>query len=117
MGVQLMHAVLTEMDGKLNRPGLESMGFDLQSDKVIYGMGAFPVIRLGLSDAAALRATILRGLSRHEAHDSDLKLEPDDTTRAQAATEAHVTWKVENVEDSSGTEQAHKGDPHWQSAE
>lgn len=62
MGVQLMHAVLTEMDGKLNRPGLESMGFDLQSDKVIYGMGAFPVIRLGLSDAAALRATILRVL-------------------------------------------------------
>jgi hypothetical protein len=56
-----------------------------------------------------LRATIVRGLSRHEAHDSDLKLEPDDT-RAQAATEAHVTWKVENVEDSSGTEQAHKGE-------
>ena len=63
MGIQLMHAVLQELDGKLNRPGLESMGFDLQSHKVIYGMGAFPVIRLGLSDAAALRGSIMRVLS------------------------------------------------------
>jgi hypothetical protein len=62
MGVKLMHAVLQELDGKLNRPGLESMGFDLQSHKVIYGMGAFPVIRLGLSDAAALRESIMRVL-------------------------------------------------------
>jgi len=63
MGIQLMHAVLMELDGKLNRPGLESMGFDLQSHKVIYGMGAFPVIRLGLSDAGALRETIMRVLA------------------------------------------------------
>jgi hypothetical protein len=63
MGVQLMHAVLMELDGKLNRQGLESMGFDLQSHKVVYGMGAFPVIRLGLSDAGALRETIMRVLA------------------------------------------------------
>jgi hypothetical protein len=62
LGVQLMHAVLMELDGKLNRPGLESLGFDLQSHKVIYGMGAFPVIRIGLLDAAALRQSIMRVL-------------------------------------------------------
>ena len=58
--IKLMHAVLVELDGKLNRPGLESLGFDLQSHKVVYGMGAFPVVRLGLSDAGALRGTIQR---------------------------------------------------------
>lgn len=58
--IKLMHAVLVELDGKLNRPGLESLGFDLRSHKVVYGMGAFPVVRLGLSDAGALRGTIQR---------------------------------------------------------
>ena len=58
--IRLAHALLMELDGNLSRSGLESMGFDLRAKKVIYGMGAFPVIRLGLSDSAALRATILR---------------------------------------------------------
>ena len=53
-------SLLSELDGKLNRVGMESMGFDLRAHKVIYGHGAFPVIRLGLSDATLLRATILR---------------------------------------------------------
>ena len=63
MGVALAHALLVELDGKLNRPGLESLGFDLRSNKVVYGMGAFPVIRLGLSDSEVLRVTIERVLS------------------------------------------------------
>jgi len=62
-GARLAHALLLELDGNLNRSGLESMGFDLQAEKVVYGIGAFPVIRLGLSDSAALRATILRVLN------------------------------------------------------
>lgn len=62
-GTRLAHALLLELDGNLNRSGLESMGFDLQAAKVVYGIGAFPVIRLGLSDSAALRATILRVLN------------------------------------------------------
>jgi hypothetical protein len=62
-GARIAHAVLMELDGKLNRPGLESMGFDLRSKRVLYGMGAFPVIRLGLSDSGALRETILRVMS------------------------------------------------------
>ena len=61
--IRLAHALLLELDGNLSRSGLESMGFDLRAKKVIYGMGAFPVIRLGLSDSAALRATILRVLN------------------------------------------------------
>jgi hypothetical protein len=61
-GAKLVHALFLEMDGKLSRDGLESMGFDLQSRKVVYGLGAFPVIRMGLSDPEALRATILRVL-------------------------------------------------------
>jgi hypothetical protein len=61
--VRLAHALLLELDGNLNRSGLESLGFDLRAKKVIYGMGAFPVIRLGLSDSDALRATILRVLN------------------------------------------------------
>lgn len=54
------HALLLEFDGKLNRSGLESMGFDLSSKQLIYGMGAFPVVRLGLSDSQALRDSIQR---------------------------------------------------------
>ena len=60
--IRLAHALLLELDGNLSRSGLESIGFDLRAKKAIYGMGAFPVIRLGLSDSAALRATILRVL-------------------------------------------------------
>jgi hypothetical protein len=60
---RLAHALLLELDGNLSRSGLESMGFDLRAKKVVYGMGAFPVIRLGLSDSEALRATILRVLN------------------------------------------------------
>ena len=61
--IRLAHALLLELDGNLSQSGLESMGFDLRAKKAIYGMGAFPVIRLGLSDSAALRATILRVLN------------------------------------------------------
>lgn len=61
-GARLAHALVYELDGKLSRSGLESMGFDLRAEKVIYGHGAFPVIRLGLSDSTALRATIFRVL-------------------------------------------------------
>ncbi len=62
-GTRLIHAIFQELDGKLSRQGMESLGFDLQSHKVIYGMGAFPVVRIGLSDADDLRATIQRILA------------------------------------------------------
>jgi hypothetical protein len=59
-GARILHALLRELDGKLSRNGLESLGLDLGAHKVIYGMGAFPVLRLGLSDSEALRATVQR---------------------------------------------------------
>ena len=62
MAAKVMSALLQELDGNLNRDGLESLGFDLQSQKVVYGMGVFPVMRLGLSDADTLRATVQRVL-------------------------------------------------------
>ena len=57
---RLLLALLEELDGKFNRAGLESLGFDLQANRVFYGMGAFPVIRVGLKDPSALRATVQR---------------------------------------------------------
>jgi len=60
---RLVHAILQELDGKLSRQGMESLGFDLSSNKVVYGMGIFPVMRMGLSDAGVLRATIQRVLA------------------------------------------------------
>jgi hypothetical protein len=62
----LLLAVLQELDGKLNRAGLESLGWDLSSTSVVYGDGAFPVARIGLSDADVLRATVLRILENAE---------------------------------------------------
>jgi hypothetical protein len=59
-GTRLQLAVLRELDGKLNRAGLESLGFDVGAHKVVYGLGAFPVVRVGLADAGAFRATVQR---------------------------------------------------------
>jgi hypothetical protein len=59
---QLALALLQELDGKLNRAGLESLGFDLQAPRALYGLGVFPVFRMGLADAEALGATVQRVL-------------------------------------------------------
>ena len=59
-GARLALAIMQELDGNLNRQGLENLGFDLQAHTVMYGMGAFPVFRVELSDADALRGTIQR---------------------------------------------------------
>lgn len=53
-------AVLAELDGKLNRAGLESLGISLEAGHVFHGNGLFPVARVGLGDAQALRAAITR---------------------------------------------------------
>ena len=72
-GPGLAIAVLQELDGKLSRQGMESLGFDLRAHKVVYGMGVFPVIRVGLSDADALRATIQRVLANAEINAPELE--------------------------------------------
>lgn len=61
---RLALALLRELDGKLSREGLDSLGLDVRSHKVAYGLGAFPVFRMGLSDSVALRATIERVLAK-----------------------------------------------------
>ncbi len=63
-GARVGLALLQELDGKLNRAGLESLGFDLTPDQVIYGISAFPVTRISLSSADALRATVQRVLDK-----------------------------------------------------
>ena len=60
---RLALALLRELDGNLSRAGLDSLGLDVRSHKVAYGLGAFPVFRMGLSDSVALRATIERVLA------------------------------------------------------
>jgi hypothetical protein len=59
---RLALAVLTELDGNLSRSGLASLGLDILAPKVAYGLGAFPVVRLSLTDPEVLRATIERVL-------------------------------------------------------
>jgi hypothetical protein len=63
-GERLVYAIIGELDGKLSRQGIDSLGFKLRSYNVIYGMGAFPVIRFELSDADALRNTVQRILDQ-----------------------------------------------------
>ena len=59
---RIVHALLTELDGKLNRAGLESLGIDIRAQTVVYGMSAFPIMRTSLADADTLRATVQRVL-------------------------------------------------------
>jgi hypothetical protein len=59
-GAHVLLAILDEFDGKLNRDGLEELGFSLESHRVFYGVGAFPVMRVELADADALRAAVGR---------------------------------------------------------
>lgn len=63
-GADLVLALLQELDGKLSRSGLASLGVDIQTHHVLYGVGAFPVYRIGLSDPDVLRATIQRVLDK-----------------------------------------------------
>ena len=57
---QLATAVLDELGRELNSENLAKLGISMQSHHVTYGMGVFPVIRLGLSDSQALRDAIGR---------------------------------------------------------
>lgn len=56
----VLKAVLEELDGKLNRDGLASLGLSLQQHSALYADGLLPVVRMGLGDAESLRAAIGR---------------------------------------------------------
>jgi hypothetical protein len=57
---RLLLALLQEVDGKLSRAGLEGLGLDLRSYRVLYAVGVFPVMRVSLSNPATLKATVQR---------------------------------------------------------
>ena len=56
----LASAIMDELGGSVSVEGLKRLGISIQSHHAMYGMGMFPVIRLGLSDAQALRDAIGR---------------------------------------------------------
>jgi len=106
-------AVLNELDGNLNAEGLRSLGFTMKPQQVIYGMGMFPVIRVSLADAQALRDTIARielnsgvGFPEHEHQgQSYWKLSDDGGSRdgfnggvylaiIQKGSDAHLAFSV-----------------------
>lgn len=53
-------AVLDELGGSLSAENLEKLGISLQAQHVFYAMGIFPVMRVELNDAQALRDAIAR---------------------------------------------------------
>ena len=53
-------AVLDELGGSLSKENLEKLGISLQAHHAFYGMGVFPVARLGLGDEQKLREAIAR---------------------------------------------------------
>jgi len=57
---RLAMAFLDELGGDLSTENLEKLGISLQANHAIYATGLFPVARLGLSDAQALRDAITR---------------------------------------------------------
>lgn len=59
-GEPLVDALLRELDGKLNRDGLRSLGLDEAGQFAIYGLDVLPVIRASLSDSVAFRDAIAR---------------------------------------------------------
>jgi len=57
---ELAAAVLDEVGGTLSKESLGKVGISMNAHHAVYGMGIFPVIRIGLSDAEALRNAISR---------------------------------------------------------
>lgn len=57
---RMMMAVLDELDGNLSPEGLKKLGLDMQGHISIYGLGAWPVLRMSLSDSKKLEALFKR---------------------------------------------------------
>lgn len=96
-GARVVHALLQELDGKLNRAGLESLGFDLSAEQVVYGISAFPVMRATLSDAAALRATVQRVLDNAGMEAPELEFQGQSYWRIVPDMHESVTGDLSDV--------------------
>jgi len=57
-GERLLSAVLDELGGTVSPESLEKIGISLQAHHAIYGMGIFPVMRMELGNAEALRTAV-----------------------------------------------------------
>jgi len=58
---KLLDAVMSELDGKWNQAGLESLGLSVQPRFAVYGLGLQPVVvRLAVKDHKLVQATIER---------------------------------------------------------
>lgn len=57
---KLANAIADELNGEVSEESFAKLGLSLQAHHVIYGMGMFPVMRLELTDADALRAAVER---------------------------------------------------------
>jgi hypothetical protein len=53
-------AILEEFKGRLNRKGLEELGFSAQIRMAIYGIGFLPAVRMELKNADAFKAAVAR---------------------------------------------------------
>lgn len=57
---RVVQALLHELDGNMSKQGLEARGITLAGHTAIYGIGPFPVMRVGLSDGAKFEAFVGR---------------------------------------------------------
>ena len=95
-------AILEEFDGKLSRAGLESLGLSMQANFLAYGYGPFPVIRIGIGDASAIRATVARVLAKtgHELPAQSLggteywRIDEDNMGIVIAVLEDHIVMSI-----------------------
>jgi len=65
---RLASAVLDELGGSLSEESLNRIGLSTRAHYALYAEGVFPVIRLGLTDAEALRSAIGRIEARMGVH-------------------------------------------------
>lgn len=59
-GAKVMLAVLDELDGKLTREGLGSLGIAVEGLSAFYGIGIYPVMRMDLADGAKFEKMLAR---------------------------------------------------------
>lgn len=60
LGVRVVKALRDEMKGKINRAGMESLGWTMSSRSAFYGIGLIPVMRVELGDPEKFKAFIAR---------------------------------------------------------
>ncbi len=59
-----VEALLSELDGNMSREGMANMGFAEDGNFAFYGVGVFPVMRMGVADEGKLTAMIDRVMAK-----------------------------------------------------